>query len=86
MLDHDLTDEARLVLLTVFRARISTADGQLPSLALPFQPTRPEYLHLMPIVLLESPDSIVEYASGLHKRSAYQRRESVYKNARDEGR
>ena len=27
MLNHELSDEARLVLLTVFRARIATVDG-----------------------------------------------------------
>ena len=33
------------------------ADGQLPPVAVPFQPTGPKYLHLMPVVLLEPPDA-----------------------------
>ena len=62
------------------------ADRQLPPLAEPFQPAGQEDLHLMAVVLLEPPDTVVEYPSRLHERLAYQRREAVDQHSRHEGR
>ena len=61
------------------------AHGKLPPVALSFQPTRPEYLYLLPVVLLEPPDAVVEYAPRLHEGLAYQGGEAVYQNTGDEG-
>ena len=43
MLNHDLSDEARLVLLTIFRARISTVDGPRGELIVNSRTVKPMY-------------------------------------------
>ena len=87
---HGRTPSIRIPILRVSQqvphlsVNESDPDGKLPAIALPSQPAREEYLHLVAIVLLEPSDSFVEYTAGLHERLADHRGKAIDQHAGDE--